>query len=274
MSSRGLNQQRSNPSSSAFTSIELLVVIVVLALLTAIVLPALARSGEKDIRVVCLNNEKQLYMSLHIYCDDNGDRLPILAGGGFWAWDMPTPITTAMLGDGCTKKMFYCPSTTPRFTDQQNWAGGNSLWNYGGSSFATVGYIFAFGGPNSTIAALYQNQKILSELHINTSSPGNSVFTDTPSTRELIADVIISTGNVLPASAADNFSAIAGGFGLNGVLYPHLSAHLGRGQVPAGGNIAYKDGHVAWKKFDASNSNTAANNTKVRTTLAGPYFWW
>ena len=256
----------------AFTSIELLVVIIVLTMLTAILLPALARSGEKDIRVACLNNEKQLYTSLHIYCDDNGDKLPTIpSGGSFWLWDMPAQVTTAMLNSGCTKKNFYCPSTAPRFTDQENWAAANSLWNYGGAAYNIVGYSFTFGGPGSQIIPQYQNLKILSELHTNTTSPGNPVFTDTPATRELAADVIISTGTALPASAADNFADIAGGF-----FTHHLSAHLGTGKVPAGGNLTYKDGHVAWKKFNASAASTLTNPSKVRTTsaLGGPYFWW
>ena len=268
------NFAASRSNSAAFTSIELLVVIAVLLVLTAIVLPALARAGEKDIRVVCLNNEKQLYTSLHIYSDDNGDKLPTYAGGGFWPWDMPSPVTSAMLSSGCMKKTFYCPSTAPRFTDQQNWAAANSLWNYGaGASFNIVGYTFTFGGGGSKLDAQYQNLRIISESHINTSFPGNPVFMDIPATRELIADVILSSGNTVPASAADNFDSIAGGFTQNGVTYPHLSAHMKKG-IPAGNNIAFKDGHVAWKKFDASRPSNTANPSKPRTGSNQPYFWW
>ena len=263
------------PSSGAFTSIELLVVIATLFVLTAILLPALARSGEKDIRVVCLNNGKQLYTSLHIYSDDNGDKLPLIQGGAQWPWDMPTSATTAILNSGCTKKTFYCPSTAPRFTDQQNWAAANSLWNYGApASFNIVGYTFAFGGSASKLEPQYQNLKILTELHTNTLIAGSPVSTDIPATRELIADVILSNGNTLPASAADNFSSVFGGFTQNGVAYPHLSAHLGSGQVPAGGNITYKDGQTSWKKFQASNASGNSNPSKPRTGQNQPYFWW
>jgi hypothetical protein len=265
------NFAASRSNSAAFTSIELLVVIAVLLVLTAIVLPALARAGEKDLRVVCLNNEKQLYTSLHIYCDDNGDKLPFLSSGGAWPFEVPTAASTAMLSSGCTKKTFYCPSTAPRFTDQQNWAAANSLWNYGtGGGFTIVGYTFALGG--TTIQAQYQNLKIISESH-TTSAPGNPVFMDIPATRELIADVILSSGNTVPASAADNFDSIAGGFTQNGVTYPHLSAHMKKG-IPAGNNIAFKDGHVAWKKFDASRPSNTANPSKPRTGSNQPYFWW
>src|SRR5690348_2021 len=238
--------------AGAFTSIELLAVIAVLVVLAAIALPALARSREKDVRVVCVNNEKQLYTSLQLYCDDNADRLPQLVGAGSWAFDIPTSITAAMTNLGSLKKTFYCPSTEPRFTDQQNWAGANSLWNFGGSSFNTVGYTFAFGGSASRIAAQYQNLTLLGELHTNfTGIP--TIVADTPRTREIIADVMLSTGNFLPATAADNFSSIAGGYTLNGVPFANLSAHLGKGQLPAGGNIAFNDGHVQWRNFNLLN---------------------
>lgn len=256
-------------SSGAFTSIELLVVITVLVVFAAIMFPALARSKDKDIRVVCVNNEKQLYASLQMYCDDNRDGLPPAVN---WPWDMPTSATTPMTNSGCIQKTFYCPSTAPRFTDQQNWAETNSLWNYGpnsGSPFNITGYSFAIGGPYSKLAPLYQNQTILSELHTN----GITVSPDSPGTRELLADVILSTRDFLPATAADNFYVITGGFTQNGASYPHLSAHLGVGLVPTGGNIAYKDGHVQWRKFDASSAMERNNSTKARTT-SDPWFWW
>ncbi len=265
-----LTPLRSRPG--AFTSIELLVVIAVLVMLTALLLPALARVKEKEIRATCLNNEKQLYTGLHIYSDENGDKLPLLVGSAAWPWDVPTPVTTLMLNNGCAKKTFYCPSTAPRFTDQENWASANSLWNFGAAAagFNIVGYTFALGGNASRLFPQYQNFSILTEVHTNLSP--FQVFADSPATRELVIDVILSSGNALPASAADNFDTVFGGFSLNGLSYPHLSSHMNKG-TPAGGNIAYKDGHVAWKKFDAANSTAAANDSKVRSTT-GPYFWW
>ena len=259
----------SRANSGAFTSLELLVVIAALVVLSAILLPALATSKERDIRVVCVNNEKQLYASLQMYGDDNGDKLPQLVGAGSWAFDVPTSVTGAMTNYGCLRKTFYCPSTGPRFTDQQNWASANSLWNYAGGSLNIVGYTFAFGGINSKIDPQYQNSTLLRESHPN----GPLVVLDNPDTREVIADVILSNGSFLPATGANNFISIIGGFTQNGVSYPHLSAHLTKGLVPSGGNIAFKDGHVQWRKFAASSSVASANNTKVRTT-SGPYFWW
>ncbi len=59
-----------------FTLIELLVVIAVIAILMAILLPALGRAREQGKRAVCLNDLKQLQMGWNMYADEHQDRLP------------------------------------------------------------------------------------------------------------------------------------------------------------------------------------------------------
>jgi len=59
-----------------FTLIELLVVIAIIAILAALLLPALSRSKEQANGLVCLNNQKQLQLAWHMYVEDHNGVFP------------------------------------------------------------------------------------------------------------------------------------------------------------------------------------------------------
>jgi prepilin-type N-terminal cleavage/methylation domain-containing protein/prepilin-type processing-associated H-X9-DG protein len=268
---------------AGFTLIELLVVIAIIAILAALLLPALGAAKDKAYRIQCMNNLHQIGVAEFVYAGDNRDLLPIYGPGvpGSWCWDLPWIYAQQLIDAGCQPSTFYCPGTRVRFSDWDNWqlqktgANGSLWWDFWNGtvsgSFHVIGYALTMPYTTGEVFTNWNYSTIPRDIipppsppppgfpSYNGPRPWPTMGKPANSDRVLAADATLEDTAIPYANRYKyNWVHIQGQFHI-----PHLSPHL-VGSVPKGCNVLFLDGHTQWRRFDDMDCRT----------FSSPYFWW
>lgn len=206
----GRKSQFDSARRRGFTLVELLVVLAIVAILAALLLPALARARERGRRAVCLSNLSQLLKACTIYAMDNNDKFfPARQGAVQIALD---PIQKKAAADaGLFGTIWTCPNRPDFPVYEANY----DQW--------LIGYQY-FGGIT------------------NWNTPRGVMPSRSP--------IKLSSSSPLWVLAADATMKVDRKWGGGSKMFANIPPHPNPDNQPEGGNQVYIDGSACWIPFD------------------------
>jgi prepilin-type N-terminal cleavage/methylation domain-containing protein/prepilin-type processing-associated H-X9-DG protein len=223
----------SQSGSPAFTLIELLVVIAIIAILAAMLLPALSRAKESGRRIACTNNLRQLSLAAQLYVSDNQGFYPPRGISNRW----PNRFYDDF---GKTAKLLLCPTDAMLTTTPAT--GGGSATN----SADTLPRSYLINGWNdyfSDTLTATDFASYMGGIYPNGLKENAIVFS---------SDTVVLGEKF--SSAGDYYMDLLEGFGNDITQVAEQSRHGGTGRIAVtgvgsgGSNYAFADGSARYIK--------------------------